>query len=402
MQPKSNIMKALIFSTLVLATSFSVNAELIQHSEQIGEIKFTGSTYELGQHVGEVASEQILAGMQRFDTTLGVMLPGLSLSKLEQSFTDNKVFSKLKLASPDAAQYIAGLSASLDISPNRILAVGMSDEAILESQRSGGMGFLQAEGHQPAAPAKCTSFAVKAKGGKAWAASNFDYMGINYQGLLMLNHTDTDGGHRIIQTWAGLIPYGGVSKGGQVFLMNTMADEGTARQNAKGEILSETAVPSYYLSWDVYNTKTTAEVVKLFKKYPEYTAFFTYTVAGEGQVLNIENNYGGHVNFSYGDWQAHANHSLYQPKPEIVNASFAAKSVARQDAAENFMKKEATTASKADVQNFMGHSVLWKGRGELMGTVTSTFYEIDNGKVTLYFQTDHAGENEKTVVITYG
>ncbi|NKF50506.1 hypothetical protein G3R49_07970 [Shewanella sp. WXL01] len=384
-------MKKTLLASLIAFTAFSANAELIQHTDQIGEVQFTGSTYELGKHVGEVAGDQVESAIERFSDTLGQMLPGLSAESLSKSFDDQQVFAKLKKASPESASYIRGLADQLNKNPNLLLAVAMSDEAILESQRNGGMGFLQAEkgAHDPSAPAKCTSMAVAASGNKAWAASNFDYMGVNYTGLLMLKHTDTDGKTRLIQTWAGLIPYGGVTKGAQVMTMNTMADQGTLREKDGGEILSDTATPSFYLSWDVYNTEDYAGIKSVFDKYPEYTAFFTYTVASANQpAMNIENTYGGKVNYSEGEYKAHANHSVYNQPAEFVDEAFAAHSLARQDAAESFMAKASIETPESEVRELLQSKPLWKGRGDMMGTVTNTYYKVDGKKVDVYFQTD--------------
>ena len=248
----------LVAATVAIIVPGAAHAELIQHTDQIAEVKFTGTSYELGKYVGEIAKDQILDGIDRFNNMLGIMLPGLNVDSLTKTFQDKNVYERLKKYSPDAADYIKGLSESLNRDPNLLLVVGMSDEAILESQSKGGIGFLQTEkaGHDPKAPAKCTVMGVTDENGKAWAGANFDYMAINYTGLIVLNHTDTKGKTRVINTWAGLIPYGGISKGGQIVLMNTMADEGTERENAGGEIITKTSVPSYYLSWEAYNIET--------------------------------------------------------------------------------------------------------------------------------------------------
>ncbi|WP_028769201.1 C45 family autoproteolytic acyltransferase/hydolase [Shewanella fidelis] len=390
--------KSIIAATLALSSIFSVGAqaELIQHTDQIAEVKFQGSSYELGLHVGVVAKAQILDGIERFDNTLGVMLPGLNVISLSKSFEAQSIFTKLKASSPDAAAYIQGLSESLNRSPNLLLAVGMSDEAILESQRSGGMGFLQAEkpAHDPAAPAKCTVLGMSDKQGRAWGQANFDYMGINYEGLIVLNHTDVDGQTRVIQTWAGLIPYGGIAKGGQAIMMNTMADEGTAREKAGAEILVDNATPSYYLSWEAYNIGSQQELLDIFNAHQQYTAFFSYTVIdSNAKVMNIENNFsaakGGVVNHSYADKMVHANHSLYQQQP-FVDQAFAAKSLPRQAAAESFLDKASIETTKAQTQEFAETSVLWKGRGEMMGTVTSTRFDINGDHVDMFIKTDMA------------
>ncbi|WP_239670796.1 hypothetical protein [Vibrio variabilis] len=174
-------MKNTILATLMLALAGGANAELIQHTDQIAEVKFTGSTYALGKHVGTEGREQIIDSINRFNEMLGVMLPGLSVDSLAASFAGAEVFEKLHKHSPDAAQYIEGLSDALNLPEEYLLAVAMSDEAILESQRNGGMGFLQAE-----APAKCTVMGQTNGKGKAWGAANFDYMGINYEALSFL------------------------------------------------------------------------------------------------------------------------------------------------------------------------------------------------------------------------
>lgn len=386
---KKSIIAASIALSALFGSSFA-NAELIQHTDQIAEVKFTGSSYELGKHVGEVAKDQILDSIDRFDQLLGVMLPGLNVISLSKSFDGQDVYGKLQKTSPDAAAYIKGLSESLNRSPNLLLAVGMSDEAILESQRNGGMGFLQAEkaGHDPKAPAKCTTYGYSNGEGKAWGQANFDYMGINYEGLIMLNHKDVDGKTRIIQTWAGLIPYGGVSKGGQGILMNTMADEGTAREKAGGEILADDATPSFYLSWEAYNANNSDDIIDIFNANPKYTAYFTYTVVdANAPTMNIENNYGGKVFYRYGKGLAHSNHSLFVSK-DFVDHSFAAHSLDRQEAADKFINSADENTTKAAAQKFAETKPLWKGRGELMGTVTSTHVSINGKEVDMYIKTD--------------
>ncbi|WP_221070328.1 C45 family autoproteolytic acyltransferase/hydolase [Vibrio alfacsensis] len=385
--------KSFLAVSISMMATFGVQADLIQHTDQIAEIKFTGSTYELGKHVGEVGKEQILDGIQRFDDTLGVMLPGLNVKGLSATFAKNDVFNKLVKSSPDAGRYIQGLSESLDLDPNYLLAVGMSDEAILESQRNGGVGFLQAEkpAHDPSAPAKCTAMAVKSKDGKSWVAHNFDYMGVNYDGLMMLNHTDVDGKTRIIQTWIGLIPYGGVTKGAQAFSVNTMADSGLLRQNAGGEILDKNAIPSFYLSWDAYNAQSYDDVVDVFTKYPKYTAFFTYTLAAADQpAMNIENVYGGKVNVTKGDWVAHSNHTIKGEAEDFVDENFAANSMARLAKAQEFVSQADANTPKNEIRQVLESKPLWKGRGEMMGTVTSTVFKINGEQVDMFIKTDEA------------
>ncbi|WP_051303423.1 hypothetical protein [Psychromonas aquimarina] len=296
--------KSIIALTLAAAAVFSAsaNAKLIQHTDQIAEVQFTGSSYELGKHVGDVAGDQVLRSIDRFDEVLGIMLKDLSVDKITKTFAENKVYTHLAAKSPDAGAYIKGLSESLNMSPNRLLAVGMADEAILESQRNGGIGFLEevpqnAVAHDPNAPTHCTSFAYGDGSGKAWAHTNYDYMAINYENLLVINHTDIDGKTKIVQTWAGLLPYGGVTKGNQVLLGNTMADEGTARELAGGEIIETDSVPSFHLAWDIYNAESTQGVVDSFAKFDKYTAFYSYTVVDPNeQVLTVENTYSDGLN----------------------------------------------------------------------------------------------------------
>ncbi len=386
-----NVITALSIS-IASIIAFPAQAELIQHTDQIAEVQFTGNTYELGKHVGIVAKDQILDSIDRFNDMLGIMLPGLNVIGLSKSFDSQNIYGKLQKSSPDAAAYIGGLAETLNRDPNLLLAVGMSDEAILESQRNGGMGFLQSEkpAYNPSAPAKCTVMGMSNKQGKAWAQANFDYMGVNYEGLIVLNHTDTDGRTRVIQTWAGLIPYGGVSKGGQAILMNTMADEGTARQNAQGEILADGATPSFYLSWEAYNIMQPEELIDVYQSHDSYTAFFSYTVVDTNQaVLNIENNFGGKVNYSMLDKQAHANHSLFVDK-DFVNQNFAAHTLERQKADEKLMAGASIDQRKAVNHHFAEDKALCKGRGEMMGTVTSTHFEMNGSEVDMFIKTDSA------------
>ena len=379
-------MKKTLLAAALMASSLCVQAELIQHTDQIAEVKFTGSTYDLGKHVGDVASKQITRSIHRFDTTLGVMLPGLTLESLSKNFKNAGVFAKLQKHSPDAAAYIKGLSESMELSPDYLLAVGMSDEAILESQRNGGIGFLQSE-----QPAKCTVMGQTNGEGLAWGAANFDYMAINYEGLIVLNHTDADGKTRIIQTWAGLIPYGGVTKGGQPLLMNTMADEGTARQNDNGDILGDTSVPSYHLSWEAYNVKSAEELSNIYK-HGEYTAYFSYVLLdADARATNVENGYPAEMRTRHKQKFAHANHSLYK-KYDFVNTEFAAHSLERQKAATSFMASASIATTEKQAIETLHREPLWKGRGDLMGTVTSTFYSVNGKKVDMAIYTDERHE----------
>ncbi|MDG3086417.1 hypothetical protein P7F88_09965 [Vibrio hannami] len=108
-------MKKTLLASLLAVVAMNANAELIQHTDQIAEIKFTGTTYELGKHVGEEGKEQILAGIQRFDATLGAMLEGMSVESLSETFKKNHVFANLKKTAPDSAAYIQGLSDALNL-----------------------------------------------------------------------------------------------------------------------------------------------------------------------------------------------------------------------------------------------------------------------------------------------
>jgi len=380
-----------IITTIIIMVGLvtSLSAKLIQHTDQIAEVQFTGSSYELGLHVGDVAKVQILQSIDKFDNILGVMLPGLSIDKLSKRFKEKRVFEKLQKSTPDGAEYISGLAKALDKDVNVLLTVAMSDEAILESQANGGIGFLQTKDtHNPEAPAKCSVMGMTNKAGKAWAGANFDYMGINYTGLIALNHTDLNGKTRVILTWAGLIPYGGISKGGQAVLMNTMADEGTARQHAKGEIIAESATPSFYLSWNAYNIEMPTDIVDMYNKYATYTAFFSYTIVdSELPVLSIENNYGGTISYAEGDWRAHTNNSVFHSY-DFVDNNFGANSIERYNTIVKFMTNANMNTREKEVRKLLESKPLWKGRGELMGTVTSTYYNIEGKKVDMYIKTD--------------
>ncbi|WP_096086356.1 C45 family autoproteolytic acyltransferase/hydolase [Agaribacterium haliotis] len=372
-----------------MALSFCAHAELIQHSEQIAEVRFSGSSYELGLHVGEVAKEQILDGIARFDKTLDFMLPGMSVAELARTMQAQQLYQRLEQVSPDAADYLEGLSLSLERDPHFLLAVAMSDEAILESQKNGGVGFMQNSlSYSASTPSRCTVMAISDKQGRAWGQANFDYMAANYEGLIVLNHLDDDGKRRVIQTWAGLIPYGGVNKGGQALLMNTMADEGSLRERNGGEVISATAVPSFYLSWEAYNTESAEQLIDVVTAYSEYTAFFSYTLVDSfGLVTNIENQTEGKVVISAKDRMAHANHSLYTHKP-FVNKHFAGASVLRQEAAEAYINSADINEDKAEAQAFAKQKPLWKGRGKFMGTVSSSHFRIQGALVDIYIETD--------------
>ena len=87
-------MKSTVYSALIaMASAIPTQAELIQHTEQIAEIRFTGTSYELGKHVGTVADQQVRDAIARFDETLGVMLPGLSVDSLTESFDKNEIYT---------------------------------------------------------------------------------------------------------------------------------------------------------------------------------------------------------------------------------------------------------------------------------------------------------------------
>ena len=381
----------------------SASAELIQHTDQIAEVRFSGTAYELGQHVATVAGDQVRDAIDDYAETLDTMLPGLHVMALAKGMEGNRVYPRLKAVSPDSAAYIQGMADTLNLPESLLLSVAMSDEAILESQANGGMGFLQAsksDTHDPAAPAKCTTFGYSDGQGSGWGMANFDYMGINYSKLIVLNYTDGNGDRRIIQTWAGLIPYGGVTAGGQPLLMNTMADQGSIRQ-AKGEaIISEHSTPSFYLSWDAYGAKNADELQAMFNRQAHYTAYFSYTlVDAHGKVSNIENAYGDTVNMSGAKWQAHANHSIYGEAWQTLDRDFAAHSLERQQATEAFMKSHADSANKAEVQDFAGQKPLWKGRGKMMGTVTATYFSVNGKQVDMYIQTDTVGDGQQEVHI---
>lgn len=375
-------MKKTLLAALLAGAALNVNAELIQHTDQIAEVKFTGSTYELGKHVGEVGYDQIHDAIGRFNDTLGVMLDGLNVASLGKGFESSGVFEKLQKDSPDAAAYIQGLSESLNLPPSFLLAVGMSDEAILESQANGGVGFLQSE-----PPARCTVMGRSNGKGKAWAAANFDYMGVNYEGLIVLNHTDVDGKNRIIQTWAGLIPYGGISKGGKVVLMNTLADEGKSREMDKGEIIANDAMPSYHLSWDVYNTISKQEVMDMYD-HRKFTAYFAYTIVdANGRLLQVENGYPAALYTKTGNAFAHTNHSVFDHKPFVDN-DFGAKSLYRYSDALKFVNNTNENVTESEALDVLRSHNIWKGRGEMMGTVTSTYFAIDGKNVDMAIYTD--------------
>ncbi|GJM65106.1 C45 family autoproteolytic acyltransferase/hydolase [Persicobacter diffluens] len=373
--------KFVLALALVICSVFATQAEIIQHTHQIAEVKFTGSSYALGRHVGEVAQDQILDGIGRFNKTLGVMLPGLSVESLSRNFKEKGVYAKLEQSSPDAAAYIKGLSDALGFEPDYLLSVGMSDEAILESQRNGGVGFLEA-------PAKCTVMGRTDSAGQAWAAANFDYMGVNYKGLIVLNHTNEDGQTKVIQTWAGLIPYGGITVGGQPLLMNTMADEGTYREKQKGNILAEGAVPSFHLSWEAYNQSSPEELREMYV-HGDYTAFFSYImVDAEGAATNFENAYGDDkLRVKSSNALAHSNHSLFV-RHDFVDEKFGAHSLKRQAAADEFITTASMDVSHEEVIAFLQSKPLWKGRDKFMGTVTSTYFQVAGKKVDMYIHTD--------------
>ncbi|MDG3086418.1 carcinine hydrolase/isopenicillin-N N-acyltransferase family protein [Vibrio hannami] len=264
----------------------------------------------------------------------------------------------------------------------------MSDEAVFESQRSGGLGFLEEGKKKDEAPAKCTVMGKVDGKGKGWGVANFDYMGINYEGLMYLNHTNEKGETKIVQTWIGLIPYGGVTAGGQPLLMNTMSDEGTARQYDNGPILADNLVPSYKMSWDVYNAKTPEEVKEVFDAGPA-TTYFSYIIldAEKGKVANVENGYKSDTRFDYAQGMVHSNHSRFV-QHEFVKGAFGGHTVEREQAGQKLLDAHGEGTKFADVLDTMQSKPLYKGRGEMIGTVTTIFYDIDGKKVDMSIYTD--------------
>ncbi|BAJ01936.1 C45 family autoproteolytic acyltransferase/hydolase [Shewanella violacea] len=389
-------MKKITLCAALLATAFASNASMIQHTDNITEVQFKGSSYELGKYVGVVAKEQILDSIDRYDATLGLMLEGLNVIAISKYLESNKIFQRIQAATPDGAAYISGLADSLNRTPELLLSVAMSDEAILVSQANGGIGFLQSQksGYNPAAPAKCTVFAQNQGKGYAMGGANFDYMAANYKGLIILKHTGLDGKTRVIQTWAGLIPFGGITKGGQMMLVNTNATEGTARQKAGGEIMGEGVTPSFYLSWEAFNIEKSSDMIDVFKAHNKYSAFFSHTVTnGQGEVLNVENGYPDTVNYSYGSERAHANHSLYKDY-DFLDAAFASGSLKRQRAADSFLGHNSKFTLE-QAQDFLGSDNVWKGRGPMVGTVTATVFSVTPEKTTMMIQTDEVGSGHR-------
>jgi hypothetical protein len=177
----------------------------------------------------------------------------------------------------------------------------------------------------------------------------------------------------------------------------TMLDEGMAREKAGEDILDDHSIPSYYLSWEPFNIDTPQQIIDMFKAYKQYTTFFTYTIVdSEKPVLNIENNYGGDVSFSQGECKVHANHSLYIEK-EFADECFLASSIARQKAADAFMRNATIDTPESEVRNVLESDPLWLDRGEMKGTVTSTYFTINGKEVNMYIKTD---DNHPVVHIT--
>ncbi|KLV05083.1 hypothetical protein ABT56_12835 [Photobacterium aquae] len=379
--------KTLLAATIAITSAFSVQAELIQHTDQIAEVKFTGSTYELGKHVGNVGHQQIMAGIERFDSMLGVMLEGMDLDNLKETFDKNDVYGQLKIHSPDSAEYIAGLSDALNLEPNYLLALGMSDEAVFESQRSGGLGFLEESEKKAEAPAKCTVMGKTNGKGKAIGLANFDYMGINEEGLMVINHTDLEGNTKLIQTWIGLIPYGGVTAGGHPLLMNTMSDEGTARQHDNGPILAKGLIPSYKMSWDVYNAKTPDQVKDVFDAGAPTTYFSYLILDANGKVSNVENGYKDSTRWGAADSMVHSNHSNFVHH-DFIEGDFGGQTLLRKEHGETLLATMDMETEFKDVLPTMQHKPLYKGRGGAVSTVTTTFWKVDGKNVDMSIYTD--------------
>ena len=118
--------------------------------------------------------------------------------------------------------------------------------------------------------------------------------------------------------------------------------------------------------------------------YKEYTAFFSYTIVDSHEkIINIENNYGGAVNYNSGAYESHSNHSK-----SFVDKKFSAHSLARQKAADDFVSNASVATTEAEVRKVLESKPLWKGRGKMMGTVTSTYFTVNDKKVDMYVKTD--------------
>ncbi len=172
--------------------------------------------------------------------------------------------------------------------------------------------------------------------------------------------------------------------------MNTMADEGTARQHDGGEILE--GVPSFHLSWEAYNAKSTQGLLNMYDQQEKYTAYFSYVMLDAGsKAVHIENGYADTYNYTFGDKYAHANHSIYV-KHDFVDHEFGAHSLDRQEFADKFVANADIDTSEEQAIEALRSKPLWKGRGELMGTVTSTYFAVDGKKVDMAIYTDEQHE----------
>ncbi|WP_028864819.1 hypothetical protein [Psychromonas aquimarina] len=84
---------------------------------------------------------------------------------------------------------------------------------------------------------------------------------------------------------------------------------------------------------------------------------------------------------------AHANHNTSKHY-DFINDAFGSHSLARQAAAEKFLETATIDTTKAEATDFARTKPLWKGRGEMMGTVTSTHFTTDGEKIDIYITTD--------------
>lgn len=146
-------------------------------------------------------------------------------------------------------------------------------------------------------------------------------------------------------------------------------------------------MPSYHLSWEAYNASSAEELAGIYEN-DAYTAYFSYILVDQnGELTNYENAYDGTLRTKTADRMAHANNSVYVAH-DFVDEEFGAKSKKRQKAADKFIEGADITATEEQVKELLHSEPLWKGRGELMGTVTSTYFAVDGDKVDMSIYTD--------------
>ena len=83
----------------------------------------------------------------------------------------------------------------------------------------------------------------------------------------------------------------------------------------------------------------------------------------------------------------HTSHST-TTQHDFVDEEFGSHTLERLKAAQEFMKTANGDTTKDEAYKFAKTKPVWKGRGGMVGTVTSTHFRVNGKKVDMYMRTD--------------